>query len=58
MTWKHVRVSRKAWAAAKRAVAGTEIPLDRFVSYILESSDVHAAVTNYQNELAEKLNKN
>jgi len=45
--WKQIRITRDAWAAAKKEIAGEDVDLDDFLSFIIEGTDLSRALTDY-----------
>lgn len=45
--WKGIRITVEAWRRAKKTIAGEDIDLDDFLSYIIEMCDIDEFASNY-----------
>jgi ATP-dependent helicase YprA (DUF1998 family) len=45
--WKMVRITKEAWRKLKRAVAGYEVDMDDFLSYVIETADLDGYMVEY-----------
>lgn len=52
--WKQIRITRDAWAVAKKVIAGEDVDLDDFLSFIIEGTDLSRALTDYLEVLEEE----
>jgi hypothetical protein len=52
--WKGIRITKDAWKKAKMAIAGSDVDLDDFLSYIIENTDLNQALQGYLEVLEEE----
>lgn len=52
--WKSIRITKEAWREAKKVIAGEGIDLDDFLSFIIESTDLGQALSDYIKALEEQ----
>lgn len=45
--WKSVRIRKDVWKEVKKLIAGEDIDLDDFLSYIIYCVDLEPALTDY-----------
>jgi hypothetical protein len=45
--WKTIRILKDTWREAKKAVAGEDVDLDDFLSFIIDSTDLEKALADY-----------
>ena len=52
--WKGVRITKEAWRRLKRAIAGYEVDMDDFLSYVIETADLDGFMVEYLKVLEEE----
>lgn len=45
--WKGIRITVEAWRRAKKVIAGEDVDLDDFLSYIIEMCKIDEFLSNY-----------
>ena len=52
--WKTIRVTKEAWKNLKKAIAGFEVDLDDFASFVIESAPLPQILEDYLHTLEEE----
>lgn len=52
--WKTIRILKETWREAKKTIAGEDIDLDDFLSFIIDSVDLEKALADYLKLLEEE----